>query len=424
MVKLIFSESTRLTKSRVDSVIPPASGQHFLRDGELKGFALRTTPGAKSFVVEKRIDGRLRRITLGRYPELTVEMARKEALKLLGQIATGNNPIAERENEALRQTTLQQVFDDFLAARKSLKPRTKYDYQRVIAVAFPDWTAKPFLAITKDKISERHQKLGEAHGEAYANLAMRVLRALFNFALVQYEDRDGHSLLSENPVNRLTKTRAWYRVARRQSVVKSHELPAWFDAVFKLKDRGDSSAVVADYLLLLLFTGLRRQEAAQLRWQDVDLLGATLTIPDPKNREPLTLPLSGFVLDLLRDRKASATGGYVFPGGGAGGYLIEPRAQVRKVIFASRVEFTLHDLRRTFITAAESLDISAYAVKRLVNHKMRGDVTAGYIVMDVERLRAPMQRITDYFLAARTAEPADVVEFASQRIRTHQLTSG
>lgn len=60
--------------------------------------------------------------------------------------------------------------------------------------------------------------------------------------------------------------------------------------------------------------------------------------------------------------------------------------------------FTLHDLRRPFITIAESLDIPSYALKRLVNHKMANDVTAGYIVAGVERLRQPMQNITDYIL--------------------------
>ena len=65
----------------------------------------------------------------------------------------------------------------------------------------------------------------------------------------------------------------------------------------------------------------------------------------------------------------------------------------------SGVSFTVHDLRRTFITIAESLDISAYSLKRLLNHKMTNDVTAGYIITDVERLRAPMQKITDYMLS-------------------------
>lgn len=71
---------------------------------------------------------------------------------------------------------------------------------------------------------------------------------------------------------------------------------------------------------------------------------------------------------------------------------------MEKVIKQSGVAFTLHDLRRTFITIAESLDIPAYALKRLLNHKMNHDVTAGYIVMDVERLRGPMKMIADHLL--------------------------
>jgi len=72
---------------------------------------------------------------------------------------------------------------------------------------------------------------------------------------------------------------------------------------------------------------------------------------------------------------------------------------MKRVVEASGVTFTLHDLRRTFVTVAEGLDIPAYALKRLLNHKMRNDVTAGYIVTDVERLRGPMQQVTDYILA-------------------------
>lgn len=100
--------------------------------------------------------------------------------------------------------------------------------------------------------------------------------------------------------------------------------------------------------------------------------------------------------ELLLNRKQNVSNGYVFPGSGKGGYIIEPRKQVAHIIKSSGITFTIHDLRRTFITIAERLDISVYAVKRLVNHKMNGDVTAGYIVMDVERLRKPMQQITDH----------------------------
>ena len=62
----------------------------------------------------------------------------------------------------------------------------------------------------------------------------------------------------------------------------------------------------------------------------------------------------------------------------------------------SGVPFTLHDLRRTFATVADSLDLPAYALKRLLNHKMNNDVTAGYIMKDVERLRKPMQQVANF----------------------------
>ena len=442
----LVNQSVKITKLVVDRAPIPATGQTMWRDSELKGFGLRVTAGgAKSFILEKRVNGRVRRMTLGRYPGITAEQARREAQKLLGQIITGHDPKAEREAAQLRGVTLREAFADFLKARKNLKPRTAYDYGRLIAVSFPDWQGRALTTISKDEVGKRHQKLGTERGGAYANGAMRVLRAVFNFSQAQYEDASGRSILPENPVSRLTHTRAWYRVSRRQTVIRSHQLAVWYQAVMALKDKpipyksqslkaphpntgeplitdteskhGDSADpqpsyvtlhstplrirsgdTVADYLLLLLFTGLRRSEAATLQWEHVDLIGRTLTIPDPKNHEPLTLPLSDVVYELLTARAADAVNGQVFPGSGREGRLIEPRAQIARVIKTSGVAFTLHDLRRTFITIADSIDIPAYAIKRLVNHKMRGDVTAGYIVSDVERLRRPMQQITDYIL--------------------------
>lgn len=97
-----------------------------------------------------------------------------------------------------------------------------------------------------------------------------------------------------------------------------------------------------------------------------------------KNNESHTLPLSDFLYDLLVARHEKKINDYVFPGTGAAGHIIEPRKQMANVTKASGVHFTVHDLRRTFITIAESLDISAYALKRLMNHKMSNDVTAGY----------------------------------------------
>jgi hypothetical protein len=107
---------------------------------------------------------------------------------------------------------------------------------------------------------------------------------------------------------------------------------------------------------------------------------------------------------LKRRQAAAGKDNFVFPAGGRNkgkGHLAEPRYIADFVEEASGVEFMIHDLRRTFITVAESLDLSYYALKRLVNHKMSGDVTAGYIGEDVERLRKPMQQITDFFLSKK-----------------------
>ncbi|CZJ08633.1 phage related integrase [Legionella pneumophila] len=73
------------------------------------------------------------------------------------------------------------------------------------------------------------------------------------------------------------------------------------------------------------------------------------------------------------------------------------------------MSFTVHDLRRTFATTAESLDLPAYALKRLLNHKMNTDVTAGYIVRDVERLRKPMQRISDFLVRQMLGSVENIV---------------
>lgn len=382
----------KLTKATVEAASPPTDkDQAFYRDDQLKGFALRVTAsGVKSFVVETSIGNKVKRITLGRFGVLTAEVARNEAKKMLGQIATGIDPIAERKHAKAKGVTLKEVFIDYLKARKGLKPTTIKDYERVMKEAFAPWINKSILDITKDMVAKRHSTLGEA-SEARANLAMRLLRALFNFAMNQYEDSQGRSVITENPVKRLSQSRAWFRVERRQNFIKQHELKPWYEGVSKLEND-----TLRDYLLLMIFTGLRRQEGAQLRWEQVDLKGKTLTIMNTKNHLNHTLPLSEFLVDLLTRRKETASSQYVFPGNGQGGFIVEPRKQMNKVIESTGIQFILHDLRRTFITLAEGLDISAYAVKRLVNHKISHDVTSGYIIADVERLRKPMQQLSDF----------------------------
>ena len=406
----------KLTKTVIDNAPIPERGQSFLRDAEIKGFGVRiTAQGARAFIVEKRIGGQVRRVTLGRYGELTVQQARLQAQKLLGQIAMGHNPIADKHRARLEAITLQEAFQDFVRARSSLKDKTLYDYRRYLETAFTDWQRRPLIGITKDHVAALHQQLGTTRGEYYANGAMRFLRSLLNFAMAQYEDTTGRGLFSENPVLRLTRARSWFRSERRRTVLTARDLAPFVRAVSGLRSEPPEpfAGTVGDYLMLLLLTGLRRQEAAQLLWTDIDFSQRTLIIRDPKNREPHCLPLSDYLESLLAQRYQQRRSAYVFDGTGKKGYLIEPKRWIQRVQVVSGVCFTLHDLRRTFATIAEGLEIPPYTLKRLLNHKMRQDVTAGYIVSDIERLRGPMQKITDYVLRASGLRATPVIPIAS-----------
>ncbi len=405
----------RISKTAVENAPLPERGQSFLRDVDLKGFAVRLLPsGLRSYVVEKRIDGRIRRMTLGRHGELTPVQARKLAQAKLGQIAMGIDPVAERKKQLLQATTLAACFDDFKKARKHLSAKTLYDYDRVLRVALPDWRRQPISRITPHMVVTRFQRISEDRGADYANLTFRCLRALLNFGLAQYDDGTGFPILPNNPVTVLTRTRAWHRASRRQTVIKLHDLKAWYSAAEALRDPQDATSfgdTMADYLLVLISTGLRRGEAARLRWSDVDLEDRTLHLRKTKNGEAVTLPLAIQVWQRLKARSEIITSTWVFPGRDPRKLLHEPKKAVNRVIEASGVHFSLHDLRRTFITVAESLDIPPYAIKRLVNHKMSNDVTAGYIVSDVERLRRPVQKIGDFLERAFDGQGRHVIPF-------------
>lgn len=218
--------AVKLTKSVVDRIEPPTDkNQALYQDSVLSGFALRVTKaGVKSFVINKRIKGKPTRFTLGRYGALTVEQARIEAQKKLGDIACGLDPVAEKRTSEARQVTLQAVMEEYLTVRKGLKAKTAEDYRRVVQRDLKDWSAHPMASISKDAVAKRHARLGKS-SPSRANTAMRVLRALFRFAKGQYEDAEGRSLFPENPVDRLNHTRAWYPNKRRKTVITHSQLP-------------------------------------------------------------------------------------------------------------------------------------------------------------------------------------------------------
>ena len=162
----------------LDTTKSSNKNQEFYRDTALPGFGLKVTKTAKLYIVEKRVHGRLHRSTLGRYPQLTPEQARELAQETLYKLAKGVDVSASKN---AKNITLESCFTDFLSIR-SLKDRTVSDYQVAMDKHFADWKKKKVIFITRDMVSRRHKKLGESAGHAQANLAMRFLRALLNFA--------------------------------------------------------------------------------------------------------------------------------------------------------------------------------------------------------------------------------------------------
>jgi integrase len=148
----------------------------------------------------------------------------------------------------------------------------------------------------------------------------------------------------------------------------------------------------------MLFTGLRRREAAALRWDECDFAARVIRLPAArmKSGRRLDLPMSSFVRDLLVARRALGNdNGWVFGGDGRTGHIVEPGPAFAQVAKSSGIAISSHDLRRTYITVAEGCDISPLALKTLVNHAVGNDVTSGYVQMTIERLRVPAQRVCD-----------------------------
>lgn len=236
----IIDINMRLTKSFIERLPTPRlhgpgkPRQKIYRDAALPGFGLRITSGAaRSFIVEKRVNGINRRVTIGRYGQITLEQARIMAFSLLSEMSQGIDPVEVNHDSKLKNITLLECYNDYLKLRHNLTPTTIADYTRSIDGALKDWRNKPLIKITKTMITERHRRLG-LRSHARANNTMRLLRALFNFAIHAYEDTEGQALLQVNPVTVLSHCRAWYPSNRRQTLIKTHQLAAWYAATLQL----------------------------------------------------------------------------------------------------------------------------------------------------------------------------------------------
>lgn len=394
----------KLTKDRVSKLLAEhqASGlteRNDVYDTDLKGFLVRLCKTKAVYCVAKRCNGRMTRVVIGDHgvflpdhnnPKLS---ARKRAAVIIADMESGENPNAVKKERREQGMTLSDAFENYVLDNPRLKPNTVKIYRGLLNNHAADWMKKPIKDITADMVNKRHTEITRKKFPESANKFVRTIRAIC------YANKQ---LVPDNPACLARKK--WNPSERRTGVLQAHQLPAWYCALIDYKNQD-----LADYLMLLLLTGLRRSEGYSLLWEDVDLQGRTLTARDTKNGKDHTMPLSDYLLDILERRKDNRVNDYVFPSvTSESGHLVEPKKAVASVSKAAGFKINPHDLRRTFMSVAASRGISETIIKRLVNHSVT-DVTGGYI-FDIEQSgpHQRMQEITDTILEHMT-RPAAVL---------------
>jgi len=203
----------------------------------------------------------------------------------------------------------------------------------------------------------------------------------------------------------------WNREQRRTGYIPPTSLSDWWQATEALAASDyPNGGLLRDYFQFLLLTALRRRECSdKLPWKNIDLKAATFTIHDTKNHADHTLPLTDHLVTILERRKAAdPKAERPFP-------VKDTKRPVAWIVKKSGVAFCCHDLRRSFLTYAELMDYGLLTLKALANHRSE-DVTSGYVQVSTERLREPMQKITDFVLkASGVKKSAAVISLAGAR---------
>jgi integrase len=288
--------------------------------------------------------------------------------------------------------TLNQVLAEYKKFRK-LSDTSKSIYSRHLTNCFSDWLDRPITFINRENIQDRHREITLKRGPSLANAAMKILRALLNFASHRYETDKGDLLVKANPVRTLSGLGAWNKETPRTNFIRKHQLAKWFMCCQSLQDE-----TLRDLFLFLILTGCRKSEASGLRWATVDFESQEFTFLKTKNGTDFTLPMTTQTFGLLSRRYARQQGSpFVFehPHDEARPFFLNMQYQV---FLKAGLKCSHHDLRRTFCAVADLIDIEDALIRRLTNHK---DVTVmkHYLSPDAERFRVPLQKINDAFFS-------------------------
>jgi integrase len=302
----------------------------------------------KSFVVRGAVNGRQTRLKVCD-AGLGLKRARELAKDMMMKFYRGVDPKAK----TAENVTLQDALDLYLKKRVRLRPKSRDNYERTITNYFPDWLKMPVSRITKNMVErrfheieisdeveardrERNREYAERwdrrgvpekaaaararaprKGQVAANAAVKILRAVLNI----FDDMP-------NPM-KLKKTDL-HKQRPRTRHLKDDQAAAFWAAVQALEN-----TVARDYIVLLMFSGMRATEAACLKWTYINFEERSMTLPPEicKSDEPLALPLVDVVMDMLiaRQRVGRDASGFVFPGHSEEGRLTSSKSFFAKI---------------------------------------------------------------------------------------------
>lgn len=367
------------TKKRLAALPAPPKGKRaYYRDDSTRGLVLCINPsGTKTFQVYRKVKGRPERITLGKFPDLTIEQARGKASEINSEIANGQNPNEERRKKRLEKT-VEGLFNYYLENHAKVHKKTWQEdlsqYNRHII----KWKKRKLSDLEKADIQRLHSKLGNDSGHYAANRVLALLHSMFNHGIEW-------GFCENNPAHGIKK----FKEKSRERFLQADELPRFFKALME-----EPNTTIRDYILISLLTGARRDNVQCMRWEEINFDEQTWLIPETKNGNSHKVPLVQTAIDLLRNRQAESNSEWVFPSNGALGHLVEPRKAWLRILQRANIkDLRLHDLRRSLGSWQAATGASLSVIGKSLAHK-NVSTTAIYARLNLDPVRDSMNKAT------------------------------
>lgn len=386
------------TKADIDSLPIPEHGKRdTYQDTKANGLQLRVShTGVKTFSVFRRIKcGEPERITLGRYPDMTIDQARRKTMEINLAISDGNNP-AEVKRSAKAEMQFSELFFEYIDRHAKLNKKTWLEdvekYRNHLEKSIGN---KKLSSIDRASISLIHGSITKNGSPIAANRVLALISSVFGWAL-------SVDLWDRNPALGIRRNKE----KSRDRFIQGDELPRFFAALAE-----EHNEIVRDYVLISLLTGARQSNVCAMRWQDINFDRAEWRIEKTKNGTPQTVALSPEAIHVLLNRKPSIPAVFVFPGTGKKGHLAEPRKGWERILARSGIDnLRIHDLRRTLGSWQAKTGASLAIIGKSLNHKHQ-NTTAIYARLDLDPVRESVNTATSAMLtAAGLKDAAEVIK--------------